>query len=423
MSDLNVIKIKFDSLRPLMNERLRRLWAAAEARGIGWGGINRVAAATGLSHKTIATGLRELNDLAQPADGSVHIPESQERPGGRQALDRVRRRGGGNKRIEIKDPAILSALSQLLVEEVAGDPMSEQKWVRSSLRSLSERLTAQGHPISSGAVARLLKGLGFSLKANKKKQGASGRCPERDEQFRYITAQRQVFAAKGLPIMSVDTKKKELIGNFRNPGHVWCKEAPEVDEHDFPSSAECRAVPFGVYDVVKNTGHVVVGMSHNTPEFAVNAIERWWLAEGRLVYPGTGELLILADGGGGNGSRAKAWKVNLQEKLCNRHRLTVTVCHYPPGCSKWNPIEHRLFSQISRNWAGKPLRTLGIMLGYIRGTTTTTGLRVKAVLDENTYRKGQKITREDFAKVSLKPHPVCSTWNYTISPVEDSHRV
>jgi hypothetical protein len=258
--------------------------------------------------------------------------------------------------------------------------------------------------------------MGFSLRTNKRKQGVMERCPERDEQFRHIASQRQSFTAACLPIISVDTKKRELIGNFRNHGRAWSREAPEVDEHDFPSQAECSAVPFGVYDTTRNTGYVAVGMSHNTPEFAVSTIVRWWQEEARSAYPKADHVLILADGGGSNGSRSRAWKVNLQESICNRFRLTVSVSHYPPGCSKWNPVEHRLFSQISRNWEGKPLRTLGIMLGYIRGTTTTTGLAVKAYLDEGIYKKGQKVTREDMRKLNLKPHQVCPNWNYTISP-------
>lgn len=416
MSDLQVIKNKFESISPLMNERLRRLWAATEARAIGWGGISRVAAATGLSPDTISIGLRELITSDVARNGPTP-PNPQDKSSGDHSLKRIRRSGGGAKRIEIKNPAILSTLEQLLADEVAGDPMSNQRWIRSSLRNLSKQLASRGYSAGPGTVARLLKILGFSLKANQRKKGRSGKCPERDEQFRYIAQQRQCFLARGLPLVSVDSKKKELIGNFRKEGESWCRTAPEVDEHDFPSQAECRATPFGIYDVTKNTGYVVVGMSHNTPEFAVRAIERWWLAEGQVVYPAASHLLILADCGGGNGRRVKAWKVNLQEEFCNRYGLTVTVCHYPTGCSKWNPIEHRLFSQISRNWAGKPLRTLGIMLAYIRGTTTTTGLRVEAALDESTYRKEQRVTDEDYRKVSLKPHTVCPDWNYTISPV------
>jgi hypothetical protein len=317
----------------------------------------------------------------------------------------------------VKDPGIMTALEQLLADEIAGDPMGEQKWVRSSLRYLSERLAAEGHSASESTVARLLKKMDFSLKTNKRKQGLRGRCPERDEQFQYIASRRREFAAAGLPIISVDTKKKELIGNFKNPGRVWCRQAAEVDEHGFPSMAECVAVPFGVYDVTKNRGYVAVGVSHNTPEFGVCTIGKWWQEQGRAAYPGKDHLLILADGGGSNGSRSRAWKLNVQVMLCDRFRLTVTVCHYPPRCSKWNPVEHRLFSQISRNWEGKPLRTLGIMLGFIRGTTTTTGLVVKAYLDEGIYKKGQKVTRGEMTKINLKPHPICSDWNYTISPM------
>jgi len=416
MSALAIIKSKFESLRPALNERLCRLWAAAEARAIGRGGITRVCAATGLSRRTVVTGLHELQFLDAVPVGSESNAEPKTGPARRRERDRVRRPGAGRKLTEVKDPGIIAALEQMFVDEEAGDPMGEQRWVRSSLRHLSERLTAGGHPVGRGTVARLLKDMGFSLRTNKRKQGASGRCPERDEQFRYIASQRQRFAAAGLPIISVDTKKRELIGNFRNGGRAWAREAPRVDEHDFPSQAECSALPFGIYDTTRNRGYVVVGLSHNTPEFAVSTIGRWWQEEGRTAYPKVAHLLILADGGGGNGSRSRAWKVDLQQHLCNRFRLTVSVCHYPPGCSKWNPVEHRLFSQISRNWEGKPLRTLGIMLGYIRGTTTTTGLTVTAHLDENTYQKGQKVGRDEMDQLNLNCHEVCPQWNYTISP-------
>jgi Rhodopirellula transposase DDE domain len=419
MSDLDAaIRARFESLRLALDERLCRLWAAAEARAIGRGGVSRVAAATGLARETIAAGLRELLNLEATPGGSVPDSGTERQPKGQRQHDRVRLPGGGRKLTEVKDPAIIPALEQLLTDEIAGDPMSEQKWVRSSLRYLSEQLTVAGHPASPTTVARLLKKMDFSLKTNKRKRGARGRCPERDEQFQYIASQRRDFTAAGRPIISVDTKKKELIGNFRNKGRSWCKEAPEVDEHDFPSQAECPAVPYGVYDVTKIKGYVVVGVSNNTPEFAVSSITKWWEDVGRVTYPVTDQLLILADGGGGNGSRARAWKWNLQEKLCNGFGLTVTICHYPPGCSKWNPVDHRLFSQISRNWEGKPLRTLGIMLGYIRGTTTTTGLTVTARLDEGIYRNGQKVTREDIGKLNLTLHSVCPDWNYTIRPMQ-----
>ncbi len=403
MSDQASIKDKFERLRRAMDERMRRLWAASEAMALGWGGIQRVAQATGLSPSTIRQGIAELK--AAPPDV----------PAGAEANQRIRRPGAGPKLVEVKDPGIVAALERLLADEVAGDPMSEQRWVRSSLRRLSERLKAEGHEVSAGTVSRLLKDMGFSLKANKRKQGRPG-CPERDAQFQHIASQRQRFVAAGLPVISVDTKKKELIGEFRRNGKAWRRKAEEVHEHDFPGTAECRAVPFGIYDVTQNKGWVYVGVSNNTPEFAVHSIARWWEEEGQRLYPGAGELLILADGGGNNGCHVRAWKCHLQEKLCDRFGLTVTVCHYPTGCSKWNPVEHRLFSYISKNWEGKPLKTLGIMLGYIRGTSTKTGLTVKAFLDEGVYRKARKWTRQDVERLALEAHDVCPAWNYTLRP-------
>jgi hypothetical protein len=415
MPELEMIRGKFEALRRVLDERTQRLWAASEAQALGHGGISLVAAATGLAHKTISQGMEELQRLAT---NPPPLPVEDHQALRRRAVveqHRVRRPGGGRKLTEVKDPGILAALESLLSDEVAGDPMGEQKWIRSSLRHLSEQLTQSGHETCPRVVARLLKTLGFSLKTNKRRVLRKN-CPGRDEQFRYIASQRQAFCAAALPVISVDTKKKELIGDFRNSGQTWCRKAPEVDEHDYPSAAECQAVPFGIYDVVKNKGYVVVGISNNTPEFAVNSIVRWWEGVGRSDYPAADHILILADGGGGNGSRSRAWKLNLQEKLCDRLGLTVTVCHYPPGCSKWNPVEHRLFSYISTNWAGKPLRTLGITLGYIRGTTTRTGLTVEASLDETTYRKGQKVTRKDIEGLSVKHHDVLAQWNYTICP-------
>jgi hypothetical protein len=260
---------------------------------------------------------------------------------------------------------------------------------------------------------------GLLDKANKKRQIRSSN-PQRDEQFRYIAAQREGFSAAGWPIISVDTKKKELIGNFRNEGKTWCKEADEVDEHDFPSSAECRAVPFGIHDLIRNRGHVYIGVSNDTPEFAAVSVAKWWEKEGRAAYSQADRLLILADGGGSNGCRARAWKCNLQALVSNRFGLTLTVCHYPTGCSKWNPVEHRMFSYISMNWAGKPLRSLEIMLGYIRGTTTGTGLEVEAYLDEGFYKKSVSYSHRDVDKLYLEAHKVCPQWNYTISPQPDT---
>jgi hypothetical protein len=417
MSDINTVKRKYEMLRAAMDERMSGLWAASEAIALGRGGVTLVAKATGISRARICAGMRDFEQ-----SGLIPTPPATPRPPKPRPprvpwRDRIRLPGGGRKATEVKDPAILSTLERLLTNEVGGDPMSDRRWVRCSLRQLCKWLKEEGHPASSPVVSRLLKKMGYSLKANERKQGQSrANCPERDEQFRYIASQREAFTAAGWPIISVDTKKKELIGNFRNKGRRWCKKADEVDEHDFPSAAECRAVPFGVYELIRNRGHVYVGVSNDTPEFAVVSIAKWWEEEGRAAYPETDRLLILADGGGSNGCRARAWKCKLQALISNRFGLTLTVCHYPTGCSKWNPVEHRLFSQISRNWAGKPLRSLEIMLGYIRGTRTEAGLAVTAHLDEGFYRKSAPYKTKDVDQLSLKSHDVCPQWNYTISP-------
>jgi hypothetical protein len=413
-----------------LNEAQARLYVAKEAICKGRSGIQRMHELTGLSRRRILKGMSELRQQ-EPADPTGRIQQLAGGPEGSEESNptsttprtcrrygtqqyRIRRPGGGRKLIEEKDPAIVPALERLLADEIAGDPMTEQKWIRSSLRRLSKQLADGGHRASQTTVARLLKNMGFSLKANKRKQGRVG-YPERDDQFKYIASQKQRFITAGWPVISIDSKKKELIGEFRNNGRTWRKHAEEVNEHDFPGVAKWRAVPFGIYDVGKNEGYVYVGISNDTPEFAVCSIARWWQDEGCLVYPIGSELLILADSGGGNGCRARAWKLNLQEKLCDTFGLTATVCHYPTGCSKWNPVEHRLFSYISTNWQGKPLKTLEIMLGYIRGTSTATGLKVKAFLDRGVYKRGQKVKSEDL-ELMTEHHAVCPKWNYTLHP-------
>lgn len=300
--------------------------------------------------------------------------------------------------------------------ETAGDPMSEQKWVRSSLRQLSQRMKGAGHPVSPPTVARLLDKLGYALHVNAKKVEAGAARADRNEQFEYIAAQRQAFETAGLPIISVDTKKKELIGNFKNAGRAWSREAEAVNVHDFPQDALGRAVPYGIYDVIHNRGTVYVGSSADTPEFAVDAIARWWESEGRAAFPQAAELLILADGGGSNGCRARLWKQQVQAHLSDQLGLAVTVCHYPTSCSKWNPIEHRLFSHISLNWAGNPLRTWDILLASIQGTTTTTGLKVRAFRQDGEYKTGQSVSDAEMKALNLERHVVCPHWNYTIRP-------
>lgn len=388
-----------------LNDEQRRLYAAVESRHLGRGGVGKVAQITGLCKQTVAYGRRQLADLLEGKS-----PPEEFHP------------VGGRPRTEENFPAITAALQEMLSNEVAGDPMGEQTWVRSSARKLGQHLREKGFPVSNTTVWRLLKRMGFSMKTGVRKRRGVTRDPAaRDEQFRYIASQRAAFSAAGLPIISVDTKKKELIGNFRNNGRAWCKEAPEVSEHGFASEAECVATPYGVYDVIKNRGFVVVGLSHNTPEFAVSVIARWWETEGQVTYPSADELLILADGGGGNGNRCRAWKWKLQELFCDRFGIKATLCHYPAGCSKYNPVEYKLFSQISINWEGKPLQSLALMLGYIRGTTTSTGLTVQASLDERVYKKGLKVSRDEMKTLNIKQHDVCPQWNYTISPRNLAH--
>ena len=309
----------------------------------------------------------------------------------------------------------------IVTPETAGDPMGARKWVRSSLRRLSQRLAQAGHPASAPTVSRLLQKHDYALRVNAKEKEAGSAHPDRDTQFQYIEAQQEAFATAGCPIISVDTKKKALIGDFKNAGQVWCQHAIEVNVHDFPSDALGRAVPYGIYDPQRNEAAVYVGASADTAEFAVTAIARWWEDRGGVAYPQATHLLILADAGGSNGCRPRLWKAQLQSHLSDRFGLTVTVCHYPTGCSKWNPIEHRLFSQISLNWAGQPLRTFETMLGYLRDTTTTTGLTVTARLLEGIYQTGKKIADTVMKTLNVTHHAVCPQWNYTIRPrVEDA---
>ena len=304
----------------------------------------------------------------------------------------------------------------MVAPETAGDPMTGRRWVRSSLRVLSRRLGEAGHPVSRPTVRRLLRTLGYALRVNAKQVEAASRHPERDAQFASIAQQRAAFAAMGQPILSVDTKKKELVGNFKNAGRAWGRAAERVNVHDFPQDALGRAVPYGLYDVPRNQGTVAVGQSGDTAAFAVEAIAAWWRAEGQAAYPDADHLLLLADSGGSNGCRTRLWKERLQALVCDAFGLAVTVCHYPTGCSKWNPIEHRLFSAISRNWAGTPLRTWDTLLALIRGTTTTTGLSVRAHLQPGAYPTGLTVPDAVMASLNLERHATCPTWNYTLRP-------
>lgn len=294
--------------------------------------------------------------------------------------------------------------------------MSARKWVRRSLRGLSARLTAAGHPVSPPTVGRVLKDLDYTLHGNRKQVEARAGHADRAAQFDYIATQRATFTAAGLPVISIDTKKKELVGNFKNAGRVWSRAATAVNVHDFRSDALGRAVPYGLYDLGHNRGTVAVGTSADTPQFAVEMIAQWWETEGRATYPRATELLLLADGGGSNGYRPRCWKQQLQDRLCDHLGLTVTVCHYPTGCSKWNPVEHRLFGPISLNWAGIPLRTWDTVLHYLQGTTTTTGLTVRAFLHDQVYLTGRTVSDAQMDALNLERHATCPTWNYTLRP-------
>lgn len=311
---------------------------------------------------------------------------------------------------------MIQAIEKLLEDDTAGEPMGGLRWTRKTPEKVSGELASAGIMVSAKTVARLLRHLGYALRVNHKKRAARASHPDRNRQFEYIAALRRSFRRRGLPVISLDTKKKELVGRFKNEGMAWSKRAHAVYDHDFRSDADGIAIPYGVYDTVANHAHVFLGTSHDTPAFAGDAVRLWWVADGRPRYPRAAEILILADGGGSNGSRSHAWKVALQTKLADRHGLTVTVCHYPPGTSKWNPIEHRLFSEVSKNWAGKPLDSYETMLKYMRTTKTKTGLKVRATLIDRAYETGVKPEPGEVAAINLRRHKTLPAWNYTIAP-------
>lgn len=401
MSSVDEIHARFNLMAPTLNERQRRLMAATEARVLGRGGIRMVAQATGVSRRAISSGLKEL------AGG----PRQTDLPPGR-----IRRPGAGRKPLTQTDPTLLVDLETLVSPTERGDPQSPLRWTIKSVRRLSAELSALGHRVGSSTVRQLLHGLGYSLQANRKtKEG--GDHPERDLQFGYISEQVQAFQSDGSPVVSIDAKKKELVGDFKNQGREWRPkgEPDEVKVYDFVDKDLGRATPFGVYDVTRNEGFVNVGIDHDTAEFAVQSLRRWWVGVGKSLYPEATRLLVTADGGGSNGARVRLWKTALQT-LCDETGLAITVCHLPPGTSKWNKIEHRLFSFISLNWRGVPLRSYEIIVSLIGATTTTTGLKVRCELDKNIYPKGIKVPDKELAAVNLIRHDFHGDWNYTIEP-------
>jgi hypothetical protein len=396
------IASRFHDLSPLMDERMQRQWAASEALAYGWGGIQAVSRATGMSPTTIRRGSVELRARRASPRGVD--------PG------RVRRPGGGRKRRVDADPGLMRALEALVDPATRGDPESPLRWTCKSTRTLARELTAQGHQVSCTTVGRLLREAGYSLQGNRKtKEGDSH--PDRNAQFEHINAMVKQFQSRGEPAISVDTKKKELVGDFKNGGREWMPrgQPDEVRVHDFMDKNLGKAIPYGVYDITNNQGWVSVGIDHDTAQFAAEAVYRWWKKMGRKRHPGATELLITADGGGSNGSRCRLWKVALQN-LANRLKMPIQVCHFPPGTSKWNKIEHRMFCHITQNWRGRPLVSHQVIVQLIANTATSKGLKIRAELDTRSYPAGTKVSDERLAAVNLQPHKFHGDWNYTVMP-------
>lgn len=397
-SIIEAIEGKYIELLDDLDERGRRRWAAVEARALGYGGITVVALATGLSDRTIRTGLKELDDPSALAG------------------DRQRQRGGGRKSHAITQPGLQDALDRLIEPTARGSPMNPLRWTIKSTHRLARALQEQGYEVSATSVRRMLVAMNYSLQSNRKTREGSQH-PDRDGQFRHIAERVKARKRRGEPAISVDTKKKEVLGNLKNAGQTYRpKGDPEkVKTHDFPDPKLGKAVPYGVYDIHGNEAGVSVGISHDTAEFAVEAIRRWWKKRGRKRYGQAKRLLVTADSGGSNSSRCRLWKVELQ-KWADETGLIIEVSHYPPGTSKWNKIEHRVFCHITRNWQGKPLETLEIVVESIGATRTETGLEVHAWIDEGTYEKGRKVSDEELAECHIKPNKYHGEWNYEIHP-------
>jgi transposase len=392
------IKQRFERVAGELNERTRRLVAASEAMALGWGGISAVSRATGLSRQVIGQGITELKEKKGAGAG------------------RIRRSGGGRKKLVTTDGSLREDLERLVDPLTRGDPQSPLRWTCKSVRKLAKELQRQGHEVSYQVVSEMLHELGYRLQANRKTH-EGGTHADRNAQFEHINAQAETFLAAGDPVISVDAKKKELVGDFKNAGREWGRqgEPEQVRVYDFPITGLGRVTPYGVYDQGRNVGWVNVGIDHDTAAFAVESIRRWWHEVGKQQYPLAKRLLITADGGGSNSSRVRLWKWELQQ-LADETGLAITVCHFPPGTSKWNKIEHRLFAWISQNWRGKPLLSYAVILTLIAATTTQAGLRVQCQLDTNTYPTGRKVSDEELALLSLVRDAFHGEWNYTILP-------
>jgi transposase len=396
------IEVRFAAMSQLLNERLRRQWAAAEARALGWGGVLTVSRATGMSRNTIARGSEELVE---------HEKASQVLP----SL-RLRSAGGGRKSSTETNKELEGALEGLVDPVTRGDPQSPLRWTCKSTTQLAKELTRQGHSVSPSTVGRLLKAAGYSLQSNRKtKEG--GKHPDRNAQFEHINAMVKSFQKRSQPVISVDTKKKELVGNFRNSGREWLPqgEPEEVLVHDFIDKQLGKAIPYGVYDITQNEGWVSVGIDHDTAKFAVEAIRRWWKKMGAKRHPKATQLLVTADGGGSNSSRCRLWKVALQD-LASWLDMPIHVCHFPPGTSKWNKIEHRMFCHITQNWRGRPLVSHEVIINLIANTSTEQGLRIKAELDKTKYPLKTKVTNQELDAIQIKRNKFHGDWNYAIRP-------
>ena len=397
----SAVRNRYQSLEWALDERLRRLYAAAEAKALGHGGITLVWKATGVAKGSIQQGLKELEQQVDAVEPN---------------LQRIRKIGAGRKASVANDAELLSALESLVEPVTRGDPESPLRWTCKSLRQLESELATQGYAVSHSSIGSLLKSLGYSLQGNRKTlEGTSH--PDRNAQFEYINSRVGKAVSIGQPVISVDTKKKELVGQFKNGGKEWRPQGdPEkVNVYDFVDKELGRANPYGVFDLADNSGWVSVGTDHDTASFAVSTIRRWWLVMGKPLYPNVKELLITADGGGSNGSRVRLWKLELQQ-LSDELGFPIRVCHFPPGTSKWNKIEHQLFSHISMNWRGQPLVSHEVIVNLIASTTTRKGLKVQAELDSNLYPKGIKVTDEEFASIRISRDEFHGEWNYVITP-------
>jgi len=401
MDILAVITQKLGSVWPLLDERTRRIMAANEAMALGYGGVSLVRHACGLSRKAISKGIREIEEGYAPSEG------------------RIRRPGAGRKPIDISDPRLVDTLEKMIDYQTRGDPESPLRWICKSTRAIADELCQQKHPVSHVKVAHILHDLDYSLQSNRKTEEGKDH-PDRDAQFRHINAEVKRCLIQGNPVISVDTKKKELIGNYDNQGRQWlpAKQPIKVRGHDFPTPDVPRAYPYGIYDIGRNTGFVNVGTDHDTGEFAVASIRGWWRHEGRRLYPGSTTILITADGGGSNGWRLRLWKVELQ-KFSDATGFPISVCHFPPGTSKWNKVEHRLFSFISSNWRGEPLRDYETVVNLIAKTTTAKGLKVTCRLDRSVYPTGRKISKDEMKRLNIKLNKFHGEWNYVIKPRQE----